>query len=199
MLENFDKTGSWVEHVALFLADRPALGMVKDENGKEQVKTFTPGMILSIDKGTFPEDGTAKQQIFQRLYAPISAHTTQREGRSCSSCHCDPLAIGYGRGELVYEIQGNKGRWNFTSRFELNKIDNLPEDAWIGFLAEPSGINTTRNNARPFTLKEQQKILTVGACLVCHEENSIIMQESLDDFPALLMKTTDQCILPAWK
>jgi len=187
MLENREKTGTWVEHVALFMADKPALGILKDKNGKEQVRTFTPGMILSIE-----------DSIFRRLYAPISAHTTRREGRSCKSCHNDPLVLGYGRGDLVYHTEGKEGKWVFQSRFALNQHDQLPEDAWIGFLTEPSGVNSTRTNARPFDLDEQRKILTVGACLVCHPEDSKIIKESLIDFPALLKKTSDQCILPVW-
>lgn len=199
MLANREKTGTWVEHVGRFLADQPALGILIDSNGIEQVKTFTPGMVLSIDTGSFTSKKGSKTDIFHRLYAPISAHTTVREGRSCVSCHLDPLAIGYGRGELIYDFSSCKGKWIFRNKFALNDHDHLPEDAWTGFLSESSGISSTRENARPFNLEEQKAILTVGACLTCHDENSYVMKKSLIDFSALLKQVSSKCILPDWK
>lgn len=199
MLESREKTGSWVEHVGLFMADKPVLGIIMDDDGSRLVMTFTPGMVISIDLSSYNTRESGKTDVFRRLYAPASAHTTVREGRSCISCHNDPLAIGYGRGELVYDIHGASGNWTFRNRFELNGHDGLPEDAWIGFLSEPHAITTTRTNARPFNLREQRAILTVGACLVCHPENSSVMKESLTDFPALLKKISKKCVLPAWQ
>jgi hypothetical protein len=198
MLEYKDKRGSWVEHVALFMADLPALGIIRNKDGSKQVKTFAPGMVLSIDTGSFKTGNPGEKNIFRRLYAPVSAHTTVREGRNCASCHNDPLAIGYGRGELVYEINGKQGKWVFRNRFALNKYDNLPEDAWIGFLSERTGIVSTRDNTRPFNLDEQKSILTVGACLTCHPGNSPVMKESLTDFPSLLKRVSKKCVLPDW-
>lgn len=199
LLEYKEKKGSWVEHVGKFLADQPVLGVIEHEPGLKQVKTFTPGMVISIDKSGFEEDDKEQLQLFRRLYAPISSHTTVREGRSCKSCHLDPLAIGYGRGELVYDVSSGTGKWNFRNRFSLNEHDQLPEDAWIKFLSEPEEVAATRDNARPFNLQEQKAILTVGACLVCHTENSAVMKESLTDFPSLLKKISNQCIFPAWE
>jgi hypothetical protein len=199
LLEYKEKKGGWVEHVGKFLADRPVLGNVDDAIGGKQVRTFTPGMIISIDKSGFEEVDKEQLQIFSRLYAPVSAHTTAREGRSCKSCHLDPLAIGYGRGELVYNVSSGRGKWIFRNRFALNEHDQLPEDAWIKFLSEPAEVAATRDNARPFNLQEQKAILKVGACLVCHTENSAVMKESLTDFQALLKKVSNRCVLPAWE
>jgi hypothetical protein len=55
---------------------------------------------------------------------------------------------------------------------------------------------STRTDVRPFTIEEQKKILTVGACLTCHEENSDIMKESLIDFKKVLNNKKPECILP---
>jgi hypothetical protein len=199
MLEYKEKPGTWVEHVGRFMADKPTLGIIEDSLGKRQVKTFTPGMVLSIDTSSYAQGKPGKANRFKRLYAPISAHTTVREGRNCISCHLDPLAIGYGRGELVYEISGNRGRWIFRNKFALNDHDQMPEDAWTGFLSERTGSSATRVNARPFNLKEQQAILTAGSCLVCHAEDSPVMMESLNNFPALLKKVSKKCVLPEWQ
>jgi hypothetical protein len=199
MLENREKAGNWIEHVGQFMADKPTLGIVMDSLGVKQVKTFTPGMVLSIDTASFRNNKINKAALFHRLYAPISAHTTVREGRSCISCHLDPLAIGYGRGELVYDVSTGKGKWYFRNKFALNDHDNLPEDAWTGFLSERTGISATRENTRPFNLEEQKAILTVGACLTCHDENSRVMRESLIDFPSLLKQVSKKCVLPEWQ
>jgi hypothetical protein len=199
MLENKLRQGTWAEHVSLFMADQPALGIMTGEGGLEEVITFTPGMILSIDTSSFKKGTPGNAKIFRRLYAPASPHTTTREGRTCKSCHLNPLAIGYGRGELVYRNSHGLGKFEFFPRFAMNEYDQLPEDAWIGFLLEPEGMNSTRSFTRPFTLKEQQSILTVGACLTCHAEDSGVMKESLNDFPGLLKKTSNKCVLPGWK
>jgi Ni,Fe-hydrogenase I cytochrome b subunit len=198
MLTNMEKEGSWVEHVGRFMADKPTLGIVTDGQGMKKVRTFTPGMILSVDTASFRNTKSDHADLFHRLYAPISAHTTVREGRSCVSCHLDPLAIGYGRGELVYDISSGKGQWIFRNKFALNNHDHLPEDAWTGFLSERTGISSTRENARPFNFEEQKAILTVGACLTCHKEDSPVIKKSLTDFPALLKQVSPKCILPVW-
>ena len=198
MLEYRERTGSWVEHVALFMADTPPLGIIEQEDGSKQVRTFTPGMILSIDTASFKTGKEGANPIFRRLYAPASAHTTVREGRSCSSCHLDPLAIGYGRGKLDYQVADGAGTWILQSRFALNPVDRLPEDAWIGFLSEPEGVLSTRTNARPFSLKEQRAILTAGSCLVCHEEDSEVIRQTLENFPAVLKRVSRKCVLPRW-
>ena len=94
----------------------------------------------------------------------------QRKGRDCRSCHANPAALGYGRGQLKYEVKGGAGNWIFTPAYPRSPQDGLPMDAWIGFLQEPGADTTTRKDARPFTLQEQRNILLVGACLECHNE-----------------------------
>lgn len=197
MIKRKEEQGSWVEYVAKYLAGLPALGIIEDQkdDAKGRIHTFTPGMILSIDKGSYDAD-VSDPYLFHRLYAPISSHTTVSSGRSCRSCHNDPLAIGYGRGVLKYEIRDGSGKWYFVPRFANNPNDGLPEDAWIAFLMEPTGTNSTRTNTRPFSLEEQKKILLVGACLECHDEDSELMLSTLDDFDAVLKRRSLECVLP---
>jgi hypothetical protein len=109
--------------------------------------------------------------------------------------------LGYGNGKLVYDIKNGKGKWNFTPEYENNPNDNLPEDAWIPFLTAPKKgiINSTRLDFRPFTVKEQQQLLLVGACLQCHKDDSKVMKKSLvDGINPLLLRLSKNCILPAW-
>jgi hypothetical protein len=145
-------------------------------------------MIMTIDKGSFKK---GEKTVFHRLYAPSSAHTTQREGRRCKSCHNNPLAIGYGRGKLSYAVDG---KWTFDPLYQNNKYDGLPEDSWIGFLQERKDQASTRIGMRPFNLIEQKRILAVGGCLTCHKENSGIMKQSLYDFGAVEKRMSRKCI-----
>jgi hypothetical protein len=200
LLDDLETDGTWVEYIGRFIAEEPALGirMEHDDSGRpeDRVVTVTPGMVLSIDKsGLLVDTG---DPLFHRLYAPVSAHTISRKGRTCKSCHNDPLALGYGRGEMNYIIAGKEGRWEFKPRFAPNVNDGLPEDAWIGFLKYRTGHVSTRSDIRPFTLKEQQRILFVGACLTCHEENDDVMVDALYDFNAVLGKKSERCVLPKW-
>jgi hypothetical protein len=136
--------------------------------------------------------------IFQRLYAPVSPHTTVKEGRSCKSCHNSSLALGYGSGKLDYVIEAGKGRWRFEPRYANNNHDGLPEDAWIPMLGSRSGKVSTRSNVIPLSVVQQQKILTVGSCLTCHEEESAVMQQSLVDFVSTFKHRKKECIVPLW-
>ena len=154
----------------------------------------SPKIFESVNSLFFFFEEDEKKSIFHRLFAPTVAHTTSAKGRSCKSCHSDPLAIGFGRGELIYDADGY---WSFQNKYALDLHDNLPEDAWIGFLTDKQG-KSTRIGARPFTIVEQKKILTVGACLTCHDDDSKVMLESLKDFDELLKIVSIKCLLPKW-
>ncbi len=174
-----------------FYIDYPVLGVRKEKSGKEIIDTFIPGMVVTIQKMKNNPD----KKIFKRLFAPTFSHTINKTGRSCKSCHNNPLAIGYGKGELSYS---SIGKWKFKPQFSNHKEDNLPKDAWIGFMKTRDEKSTTRINTRPFTVEEQKRILLVGACLTCHVEQSELMKKSLIDFEFILQKVSPKCILPNW-
>ena len=198
LLDHKKVKGKWIEHIGLFFSDRPTLGVVEElENDIDirQIKTFVSGMILSIDKsgvGGHEDD----PEIFHRLYAPLDAHTTTVEARDCKSCHLSPLAIGYGRGQLELVERGGQHEWRFLPEYADSKYDGLPQDAWIDFLEDPNGMKSTRHNARPFDLEEQYSILRVGACLTCHDGQSKVMQNSLEDFDAVIDGMIEGCVDP---
>jgi quinol-cytochrome oxidoreductase complex cytochrome b subunit len=193
MLTGNPTTGSWVEYAGKCFAEPPVLGISENAGGK--VVMAMPGMIMTIDQESFQK---GKGQSFFRLYAPASGHTTQRVARSCKSCHNNSLAIGYGRGELKYNPSGETIQWTFEPRFALNENDQLPEDAWIGFLQEAKSPFATRNGLRPFTVKEQMRILEVGSCLTCHDEKSKVMERALENFQLTQAKRSKKCVLPIW-
>jgi len=175
--------GNWKEKGADFLAEYPTLGIVENDK-KKTIKTFAPGMIMHLNSRT-------ENTNFHRLFAPISAHTITSKGKTCTECHNNPVALGYGRGELVFMKNGG---WKFTPSYSIEK-DGLPKDAWIPFLKENSFAKATRKNARPFTVKEQQKILRVGACLTCHKENTTMQNSMLVDFEKLVKSRSKECVL----
>lgn len=187
LLDNKDIVGSWNEIPSDFYVDYPVLGIRKDKSGKEIIDTFIPGMVLTIDKFKNP-----RKKIFKRLFAPTFSHTINKEGRSCKSCHNNPLALGYGKGKLTFS---KTGKWSFEPEFSNHNEDNLPKDAWIGLLKTRDETSTTRTYTRPFTVEEQKRILLVGACLTCHDENSNVMKESLLDFEKVLQRISKKCLL----
>jgi hypothetical protein len=189
LLANKEIVGSWNEFPSDFYVEYPVLGVRKEKSGKEVIDTFIPGMVLTIDKFK-----NQQKKIFKRLFAPTSSHTINKSGRSCKSCHNNSLALGYGKGNLTYL---KSGKWSFEPQFSNHKEDNLPKDAWIGFLKTRNESSTTRTNTRPFTIDEQKRILLVGACLNCHEETSIVIEKSLVDFENVLGKISEKCILPS--
>ena len=196
LLEKKMTKGTWIEHVFEFDAGLPAMG-VRNELEDRKIEPAIPGMILTIDHDNH-KDADGKQKSFARLYAPNTPHTTSAEVRSCASCHLDPSAIGYGKGNLSYQMGSTSGKWVFEPEYDLNSIDGIPEDAWIPFLKQIDLKKvSTRTDFRPFNVEEQKQILRVGACLTCHEEDSKIMNESLKTgLKPLLLELSEQCILP---
>lgn len=198
MYTNKEKMGSWIEYIGEYRAGLPALGIRTNENNKEVIPVV-PGMVLTIDVGSFSKD-IHDSLIFQRLFAPAAPHTTVTQGRTCISCHNNPVALGYGDGTLKYNITEGVGRWVFDSYYQNNPNDNLPEDAWVGFLDDRKGqIVSSRSNVVPFSISQQKSILTVGACLTCHEENSSIIQQSLINFDSLVENRRAVCVIPYWE
>lgn len=93
--------GSRVENAGSFLSGPSTLG-VRDNSDSKQVEPAIPGMIMTIDKSSFISHAMPDDTSFYRLFAPASPHTIAAEGRTCTSCHNNPLALGYGRGELKF-------------------------------------------------------------------------------------------------
>jgi len=175
--------GKWLEIGGHYFAGYPTLGIFNNT-----INTFTPGMIMTLKNNE-------KDSSFVRLFAPSSAHTIAKKGNSCKTCHNNPVALGYGRGELVFSPRGT---WTFKPQFDKSE-DGLPMDAWIEFLVTDTVNKATRTNARPFTFEEQRTMLEVGACLTCHQDNSKVIASMLVDYPKTLKSVSSDCILPIIK
>ncbi len=197
-----ERRGRYVEYADEPRTDPPALG-VRNRDGAPTVVPFVPGMIMTLNTdrtGPVATGGTplsadgliGETTVFHRLYSPVAPHTTSAKGRSCVSCHSDPLAVGFGRGELELAVKDGVAAWSFTPTFERLARDGLPADAWTGFLRTRPGLSSTRIDARPFDRTEQERILRVGACLTCHAPESAIY----DDFDRSLAGTAPACLVP---
>ena len=186
--------GTWEESAGGFFSDLPPLGVFRYEDAKS-VSGAVPGMIMTLDQSGY--HGKSKEDVdFFRLFAPSKPHTTMAVGRDCKSCHNNPNALGYGRGTLTFNPQSNPPHWEFEADYEPAE-DGLPLDAWIPFLGARNDKVSTRLNFTPFSIDEQQKILTVGACLTCHKQDSEVMVRSLImDFEQLKKQMTIDCKEP---
>jgi len=197
MVKNLEKQGSWVEFVGEYNAGLPVLGIRKTASGQEIIPVV-PGMVLTIDLASYTKD-QHDSLLFKRLFAPAAPHTTAAKGRSCVSCHNNSEALGYGKGILTYVIDEDKGFWKFNSHYKNNSHDGLPEDAWVGFLDDRKGqVVSTRTDVFPFSVDQQKSILTLGACLTCHDEKSAVMVQSVVNFDSLVKTISLKCILPVW-
>lgn len=189
--------GQWKEYVAEFSSTFPSMG-VRIKEGEKHIEPAIPGMILTIDKGSYIGKPIGEDVSFHRLYAPNSPHTTVKSSRDCKSCHANSESLGYGKGLLEFSNR----KWKFTPEYALNPNDNLPEDAWIPFLKplKKGSIHSTRTDFRPFTINEQKLMLTVGACIKCHDDDSSVMQKSLlEGLQPLILNLSDACETPIWQ
>lgn len=186
--------GTWNEISSGFEAAPPTLGLTGEGKARGTIDTFVPGMVMTFDRNM--KAGGKPDVVFRRLYGKLDAHTTRKEVRSCVSCHNDPVALGFGKGELRYVVAGSNGQWQFRPEARLSPYDGLPEDAWTGFLRDRTGMVSAHPGARPFNVEEQRRVLRVGACLTCHAGNSKPMLDALRDFPATLARRGRQCVMP---
>ncbi len=189
--------GLWHEIGGDFRAELPPLGVRGPAPGR--IEPFAPGMILTlgtevVDMGRAFPPALVKQGRFERFFSPVEPHTTALKGRSCASCHNDPLALGVGRGVLRLEPE-DETQWVFEPALGAAR-DGLPADAWTGFLEPPRPRSTTRSDARPFSPEEQRRILRVGACLTCHDATGDETDPIYRSFEQSLERVTPRCVVP---
>jgi hypothetical protein len=200
LLDDKDVQGEWVESSGPFTAVPPTLGMRRIGTpgaGREAVEPFVPGMIATFDGSKAP--GGAPDPVFRRWYARAFSHTVSKQGRSCVSCHNDPVALGYGEGKLEFVARGpGRGRWRFTPAHAPGP-DGLPADAWIAFLRTRERDVSTRDDVRPLSVDEQRRVLAVGACLTCHDGASRAMQDAMRGERPLLGRLSAKCRIPDWE
>ena len=190
-LKKENSKGKWIEHAGNFDAGPPTLAIFKIDN-KTHIKTVVPGMVLTIEK-----DELFNKKFYkpERFYAPASPHTVIIPEKNCKKCHLNPITFGYGEGQLVYANTDNVSKVRFVPAYE-NLYDGLPADAWVDFLSTRTDRVATSDYIRPFNTAEQKKLLNVGACLTCHDENSQVMLKSLVNYQSVFEARTRFCVIP---
>jgi hypothetical protein len=200
------REGGFVEYAAPPEARAPALGVLVREN-RARIEPVAPGMIMTLNgprhrSTQAPLPGGAAEVIdsgsrFLRAFALAVPHTTTRAGRSCASCHVDPYALGYGQGLLGLIADGERWRWEFRPSFAPVPFDGLPQDAWLGFLADPGSATATRRELSPLDQDSQWRTLRVGACLTCHDPSHASETAIYADFAASLGRLSPACRVPS--
>jgi hypothetical protein len=189
--------GKWIEHLAEFGYAPPTIGVKKTGKNIEYAPAI-PGMIMTLDKSNFKGQKLGTDYKFVRWYAPNAAHTTTKSVRDCASCHTNSQALGYGKGTLTYVIKSNKAHWEFTPYYANTPQDGLPQDAWIGFMNDLNS-NTTYSSHDyffPLDLYEQKKMLQVGACIHCHQNQAPFMKRLTSDYNKMLKTKKASCVVP---
>lgn len=197
-VKNADKTlGIWIEHVAEFGYAPPTIGVKKTDNTIEYAPAI-PGMVMTLDKSSFKGKKLGSDFKFVRWYAPNAAHTTTKSVRDCASCHTNSQALGFGRGTLNYTIKGKKAYWEFTPYYANAPHDGLPQDAWIGFMKDlnKNGTYSSHDYFKPLNLKEQKKMLQVGACIHCHQNQPQFLKRLTTNYIQMMMSKKASCIIP---
>lgn len=163
-IERKKTPGRWVETRWYVKSELPALGVM---DGKK-ITTFVPGMNMIVEKTS--QTKAMKKQIF----AATSAHTTQKTGRSCASCHQSEEALGIITGWVAHP---DHPEWTTPI-------------GWISKNQKQPGIGTKPGD-RSFNKNEIFKIKQVGLCLNCHKDQDSIYQ----NYQHAINNLTPQCIL----
>ncbi|MCC6622517.1 MAG: hypothetical protein IT385_14730 [Deltaproteobacteria bacterium] len=145
-----ERPGRWHEANEGMGVAPPTLGV----DARDRIVPTMPGMI-----------GTLAGRPL-RLHALIVPHTTRREARACTSCHADAIALGLGAGAL--DLTGDAVRFTPVHLDPTVPGESAARDRWVALFPEAPG-QTTRVGGRSLDAREQRRVLTVGACLACHD------------------------------
>lgn len=192
-LDDRPMRGEWLETGSRFVPAPPTMGVRRLATGTDAFEPFIPGMVATLEHRR--ASNVEASSRFVRLYARAFSHTVTKAGRSCESCHNDPVALGYGEGRLTFVVDGSsRGQWRFAPAQPSTHGDGLPDDAWVGMLQTRVGMTSTRDDVRPLSADEQRKVLAVGACLTCHAGDTAVMRASLDDWAGVQRRMTRRCV-----
>ena len=162
--------GWWEERRSYIRYETPALGVWKD-----RIMPVTPGcqdVVTLVDA-----QGREERSFYSFTMAAIDPHTTQRQGRSCVSCHATPKALGLGTGTVWRD---RDGQWRFSpivQKMTTPAGETPSTDAFVTI----DGVQLQkgfRPDMRAFDKKELQKILKIGICLECHPGNADIFPKT---------------------
>jgi len=166
--------GRWAEGRSFFRFERHIYGI----NSRGRVGILVPGcqvwntVVDSDGKVALPYDSKVmdlRNGLNSMAVGPTHPHTTRTPAPRCVDCHLDAKALGLGEGRLI---------WNAADR----RVDILPTydssasglkiSFSLGAVIAPDGRilqGASHKMARGFNLAEINKIVSIAACLPCHD------------------------------
>jgi hypothetical protein len=181
--------GKWKETRSYLRFSRPALG-VKDSSAISPISPCQVFVSILDETGRYQ-----KERSFEVLsMSAFDPHTTSKKSRECLECHGDPKVIGMGEGifnqkggELVFRPTYDSNASGFGFSFPLDGFVSLEGTLLQGVSPE---------KARPFNRKEIHDILSVNACLGCHNRYD---DNIYQDFSAAKRRFQTESGLPCTK
>lgn len=116
--------------------------------------------------------------------APAMPHTTTRQARTCTSCHAESKALGYGTHDGRYMKQYAKGVYvdianekgqlvTQTAVYQISPVPDLPMDLDQVVTREGEQLQTVGHHwpkFGPLPKETRDNMERVGVCLSCHKE-----------------------------
>ncbi|NIA18884.1 MAG: cytochrome C [Xanthomonadaceae bacterium] len=126
-----------------------------------------------------------KESINSLDMSPVQPHTSQRQSRTCESCHNNPKALGLGIGggvfqtkypmDIVEDLLDQRDGSVIPEKYQVQvpKIKDLKYD-W-STIVTPEGVQVQKVGShwplsRPFTLEEMRRIDRSKLCMGCHRD-----------------------------
>lgn len=108
-----------------------------------------------------------------RLAYAMNPHSVGKQVRSCASCHMSSKALGLGAGDINLGLNPS-GKDDVVSPVVRTEIvsgrSQLAPATRLTLRGEPLA-GVSQPNARPFNQQDINRILKVGNCIPCHDEN----------------------------
>ena len=159
-LDGKESRGRWEEARSYQRFSSPALGM----RNEARVFPVSPCQIFVSGKNE-PSEGRELFRILTMSF--FDPHTTSLKSRECVQCHGDPKVIGLGEGLIGMKNGRPSFRPTYDSRSSGLGMD-FPLDGYVNVKGEQLQ-TTSREESRPFNLREMTSILWVNECLGCHD------------------------------
>lgn len=115
--------------------------------------------------------------------APVTPHTTDRQARSCESCHTKPKSLGYGTHDGAYmkafvdgvyvDVSTTTGEIvSEKAQFQIPPIKDLPMDLDQVITRDGKQLQTVGHNwplSAPLSEDQRTRMERTGTCIACHQ------------------------------